>query len=272
MVTVSEILLASDFSGRSDRPLDRALQLAGQWGSHLVIAHVIERGEGEVSERERARFRSDLPDAAEGAELVLARGSAPKMLAQLATERQSGLVVVGVARFNSIGDYFLGTAVDHILRNVSMPVLIVKRRVRGGYSRIVVATDLSDCSREALLAALDLFPQAHVGLLHVYHVPFEGLHRSDDMKEYALEEARRELGGFLEHPEIAAHRGRIEPLIREGEVANEVARALDDTSADLLVAGTHGRSRLAAALGSQAERLLQTAGTDVLVVRERNGR
>src|SRR3546814_19402178 len=66
-------------------------------------------------------FRSD-------AELVIRRGSAPKMLATIAAERASDLIVTGVARYNSIGDYFLGTAVDHIIRNAAQPVLRSEER------------------------------------------------------------------------------------------------------------------------------------------------
>src|SRR3546814_13711138 len=73
-------------------------------------------------------FRSD-------AELVIRRGSAPKMLATIAAERASALIVPGVARYNSIGDYFLGTAVDHIIRTAAQPVLVVRRPVTGVVGR-----------------------------------------------------------------------------------------------------------------------------------------
>lgn len=42
------ILLASDLSSRGDRALDRAAQLAQQWGAELLILHAIE-GEGLAS-------------------------------------------------------------------------------------------------------------------------------------------------------------------------------------------------------------------------------
>ena len=42
------ILLASDLSSRGDRALDRAAQLAQQWGAELMILHAME-GEGLAS-------------------------------------------------------------------------------------------------------------------------------------------------------------------------------------------------------------------------------
>src|SRR3546814_15581584 len=122
-----EILLASDFTARSDRPTARAVQLAGEKGGKLVIAHVLEKDAG-AEEAVADRLRADLPTDAEDAELVIRRGSAPKMLATIAAERASDLIVTGVARYNSIGDYFLGTAVDHIIRNAAQPVLEIGRR------------------------------------------------------------------------------------------------------------------------------------------------
>lgn len=37
------ILLATDLSARSDRALDRAVQLARQWNSKLLIVHALEK-------------------------------------------------------------------------------------------------------------------------------------------------------------------------------------------------------------------------------------
>src|SRR3546814_4410211 len=79
------------------------------------------------------------------------------------------LIVTGVARYNSIGDYLLGTVVDHIVRRAQAPVLVGRRRPAHPYRRIVVATDLSDCSRAALLSAARLFPGADFTLVHAFH-------------------------------------------------------------------------------------------------------
>jgi len=270
MAIVFETLLASDFTARSDRPLDRARRVADEKDGTLVIAHVLEKGGSNPDSGIVERLRMDLPLEARGAELVVRAGSAPKVLAQLAAERGSNLIVTGVARYNSIGDYVLGTAVDHIVRNADAPVLVVRGRVRGPYAHMVVATDLSGCSRAALLAAAGLFPDTAITLVHAFHVPFEGWLKSDDVKRDVRAEAQEELDAFLAHPDVAALKARIEPLIDEGETGSVVMRQLDRTGADLLVLGTHGRSGFAhATIGSQAEALLAAVSVDVLMVRER---
>lgn len=266
----AEILLASDFSARSDRPLARALQLAAETGSTMVIAHVLEKSEGAPSAPTIERLRSQLPPEAQAAELVVRTGSAPKMLAAIAAERASNLIVTGVARYNSIGDYVLGTAVDHIIRNAKAPVLVVRRRADGPYRHIVTATDFSDCSRAAVLAVARLFPAIRITVLHAFHVPFEGWLKSEDVKQHVADEAQREFDRFLAHPEMASVADRIEAVADEGEIATVVQRQLDRTGADLLALGTHGRSGFAhATIGSQAEALLGVVSADVLMVRER---
>lgn len=265
----AEILLASDFSARSDRPLARALQLAAQTSSALTIAHVLEKSGGTPDAPMVERLRLQLPPEAQAAELVVRTGSAPKTLAAIAAERGSDLIVTGVARYNSIGDYVLGTAVDHIVRNAEAPVLVVRRRTDGPYRYVVTATDFSDCSRAALLAAARLFPDIRITIVHAFHVPFEGWLKSEDVHQHVADEAQRELDSFLAHPEIARMADRIDALIDEGEITTVVQRQLDRTGADLLVLGTHGRSGFAhATIGSQAEALLSVADADVLMVRE----
>lgn len=272
MAVVFETLLASDFTARSDRPLDRALRVTGEKDGKLVIAHVLEKGSGDLDPAIVERLRMDLPREAHGAELVVRAGSAPKVLAQLAAERDSDLIVTGVARYNSIGDYVLGTAVDHIVRHANAPVLVVRGRAHGPYAHMVVATDLSDCSRAALLAAAKLFPDTAITLVHAFHVPFEGWLKSDDVKQDVQAEAQEELDAFLAHPDLAALKAHIEPLIEQGETSSVVVRQLNRTGADLLVLGTHGRSGFAhATIGSQAEALLAAVSVDVLMVRERKG-
>lgn len=265
-----EILLASDLTARSDRPLDRALQLVRENDGMLVIAHVLEKAEGQPDPATVERLRADLPPEARGAELVVRTGSAPKVLTQLAAERGSDLIVTGVGRYNSVGDYVLGTAVDHIVRNAESPVLIVRRQTTDSYTHMVVATDLSDCSRAALLAASELFPKTSITVVHAFHVPYEGWLKSEDVKQDIRAEAQEGLDAFVSHPDVVPLQARIEAVADEGETGAVVERHLKRTEASLLVLGTHGHSGFVhATIGSQAEALLAAVDVDVLMVRER---
>ena len=73
--------------------------------------------------------------------------------------------------------------VETILRERVAPVLVVKRRVRGGYRSVLVGTDFSEPSRAALQAASALFPQARLAVLHAYHAPgLAGIEQKDVTK------------------------------------------------------------------------------------------
>lgn len=275
MTKSRNILLASDFSARCDRPLDRAIMLSREWNARLVIGHVVEqaphaakvRGLDEI----RVSLGLQLPEAAREAELVVKPGSTPQVLADLAKADGSDIIVVGVARYNSWGDYVLGTAVDYIVRHAEVPVLVVRQRPLKSYRRLLVATDFSDCSRHALVSAGQLFPDIPIRLIHAWHVPFEGFLKSEDtrrdVRETEMEEMTKFVANKLIDPEI---RARISTIVEEGELGPVIGQHLSPPDGDLLVLGTHGQSGFVhAMIGSRASELLSSVSNDVLMVRDR---
>ncbi|KVH40444.1 universal stress protein UspA [Burkholderia cepacia] len=144
------------------------------------------------------------------------------------------------------------------------------------YSNILVALDGSDTSSRALDAALTLAAETGARLTPVYVVDF--LVPAYDMYGYdpsILVDAFREEG--LRVTEDAARRLKARdvagtPQISNVEPAGEdiprrIVRLADETGADLIVMGTHGRrgfQRLF--LGSVAERVLRLATCPVLMI------
>lgn len=262
-------MLASDFSPRSDRALDRSLRLSGEWGATLAILHVEEPPERQEKPADLIRrdLRDELPPQASVAELVIRIGSLPAVLVEEARERHSGVIVTGVARHNSIGDYILGTAVDYIVRKASVPVLVVRRRADRSYGPVIVATDFSECSRRALMVAADFFPHAGLRLLHAYSGPgvrmnFEG------KSEHNETEAREQMTAFLEAARLPAETARrIETELDEGGISSAIERCRRAIGAELVVLGRTGRREIVQALlGSKAETILNTVHSDILIV------
>lgn len=265
------ILVATDLSARCDRPVDRALAIGRDWSAQVDVLHVFDRKEKTDDEaRLRDLVSTTLPDGETEANILLVPGSAPETIVRAAEERGSDLIVTGVARYNSLGDYILGTAVDHIVRNAGVPVLVVKQRPRARYRTLLIATDLSSCSRAALLKAAELFPDAAIHIVHAYHVPYEGWLTSEPVQNEAREEAQSELDAFVNDPAIPEKlRNHVAAKLGYGETAQVIAQALRETGADLAVFGTHGRSGFThATMGSHAESLLSWVPVDTLMVRE----
>ncbi len=269
-MTKGPILVATDLSACCDRAVDRALALATQLGLPIDLLHVIESS-GEANEENVARGRAAalLPDHP-SCEVLVERGSVPETIARVAEERGSTLIVTGVARLNSLGDYFLGTAVDHVVRTADVPVLVVKQRPRKPYITLMIATDLSACSRKAVTTSGDMFPDAVLHLIHAFHTPFDAWPATEEMRDEVQEEAQRNLEAFADDTKIPeAVRSRVRPRLGNGETGHVVAEAIRETGADLVVLGTHSKSGFVhATIGSTAESLLSWLTVDTMMIRE----
>lgn len=265
-----QILVATDLNARSDRAIDRALFLAEILGTRTTVCHAVAPESMQALDQSKLRemVRSVLPDPDADVDIVLPSGPAPETIAKVASELNPLFIVMGVGRYNSVGDYFLGTTVDHVVRRASVPVLIVKHRPHKPYWRILCAVDFSAHSAKALLAALRLFPQARVIVIHAYHVPFESWNKADYVREEVAANALRELEAFLnDQPISATDRKRLEYRTGYGDVSSALKKEMDSEEFDLVVFGTHGMSGFRyATLGSVASSLLQWVVPDTLVV------
>ena len=265
------IIVASDLTARSDRATDRALLLAKIWAAPLVLLHVVEGEWSDAALEERAveALETLLESDASSAEIIVRRGEVQHEIIQLAEGRSAALIVTGVARFNNVRDFILGTAVDHLVRHAPAPVLVVKRRARRPWRRILVATDFSPCSELALRAAVELFPQSSLTLWHNCHASFEAWLDKEETTVEICRQAREEMNRFVEAAGIAdAARRSLDTLVSTGELLNSARQALRDGEFDLLVLGTHGRGGFAqATIGSRAADLLNDVACDVLMVR-----
>lgn len=269
MVPARNLLFASDLSARCDRPLARALLLEQQLGADLLILHV-PAARPLSSEQEanvRAWMKDELGPESNGAELIVEYGSVPSTVARVAEARRSELVITGVARFNSPRDYMLGTAVDYLVRQSSCPVLVVKKRPRLPYGRLLVGTDFSKHSVQALLVASRLFPERRIKLINTYHAAFEGFLDRESTAPFIRSErvaAMEKLLADLPKDLVA----NLEYDVCEGEMMGAIFDQLRSWRPDLLVIGSHGTSGFShATIGSKAEELLSHAPSDVLVVR-----
>ena len=275
-----QILLATDLSCRCDRAQDRAISLAEQWGAKLHVLHVLKDQEpedlpswrcGHSAEAQLAerQIRADLEGRAVDYVVTLERGEPAEAILRKAVELDCGLIVTGVARNEPLGRTRLGEAVEWLVRRAPMPMLVVKDRPRRPYAEVVVATDCSEPSRQALACALRLFPEARTTLFHAWQVPFEGLLGSVPNQEECRAAAAAECAAFLarvQGPGDAV--GRLRTLIEYGSPDELLGAYVRDLPVDLVVLGTHGRSGLAGFLvGSTAARLLSILPCDVLMVR-----
>ncbi len=140
------------------------------------------------------------------------------------------------------------------------------------WSRIVCAVDFSDASRAALEQAAELARRFHAELVLV-HV-WKGVPGAEDAEAAPLtlgNEEEAELSGKLEAWERDAEQiaqREVRTVLASGSPASEVARITSEERADLVVAGTHGRTGFErAVLGSVAEDIVRRSPCAVLVIK-----
>jgi len=138
--------------------------------------------------------------------------------------------------------------------------------------KILVATDFSEGSDEALDLAVDLGKPtgATVEIAHVVELggsgrlPYGLVNYADDLGTIAMT-VDLELSTRAER--VTATGLRCYTRMLEGNASREIVREAREAHADLIVIGTHGRRGLAhAMLGSVAERVVRHASCPVLTV------
>jgi nucleotide-binding universal stress UspA family protein len=283
-----KILLATDLSARCDRALDRAAALATAWQAELIAVHALEQADdfyaGELERRlpswrrlpdsallAAAQLRGDMLQAGPDVVAVVEKGEPAELVLGVAKARGCDLIVTGIARDETLGRFGLGTTVDRLLRRSQVPLLVVRKRARSPYGNVVVATDLSECSRGALRVALAFFPDRQLGILHAYD-PAAARLTGDSARleeEYRAAAAAACLA-FLDETGIpVADRGRFKLLLEHGRPIEIIHQYVRDRSIDLVVIGTRGRSALFEMfIGSTAKEVLSSLPCDVLVVPE----
>ncbi|MFM9859119.1 universal stress protein [Pseudoxanthobacter sp. M-2] len=278
------IMLATDFSERSDRALRRATILARQHSAELSIVHVVDN--------DRPQYIVD--HDAEDAHLILAQLERSlrdqdgcicttsvllddpfRGIAGAAEEVSPDLLVIGPHRRQILRDAFVGTTAERTIKAVSCPVLMVNGPPVGPWRHILLTTDLSKSAEQALnrFAAMGLGVDAGSSIVNVFDTPAlrmimpnnmakeEENHYLNAQRESALKELRQ----FIKNSSFE----RAKPIVRreESTVAREILRTAADLPADLVVIASGSKSAIAQLiLGSVAQDVLRHAAVDVLTV------
>jgi nucleotide-binding universal stress UspA family protein len=280
------LLLATDLSARSDRALDRAVQLAREWHADLVAMTVVETPERPdplavptwppIEDHEARRrlaqrqLERDATSLDHPASIHIAHGEAALAIAQTAADKDAGVIVTGMARNELFGRFLLGSTVERLVRNVPQPVLVVRNRVHGKYRRILVATDFSDASRHALHAAARFFAGRDLILYHAHQVPFAASADKAARKQIIRNIEAGECAAFLAGSDLPAEvRKRLRVVIEGDGLEIALGRYVREHQVDLAVLGTRGRTGLMnVLLASMAARLLAWLPCDTLIVRQ----
>lgn len=284
MPGLHRILVATDFSARSDRALRRAELLVRQTGAALTLVHAVDDDPQRAlvaAERDASqRLLDELGRTLAGvdgiqADTHLALAPPGPGIAAVAAALDADLIAVGAPRHPRLRGAFAGTTVDRIVRAAGVPVLLACAVPGGFYRHILLATDLA--------AHSDAVPRAvtHLGLdrlctvtvAHVFDAALPPLRaREESIREQAEAwldtqhaQADARLTAFLERCALTAP-GRLVRLNRSS-VGATLLDAASEAGADLLVVGSRGGRGPGGRLpGRVTYELLRNGAIDVLVV------
>lgn len=280
---MKSILVATDLSARSDRAIQRALQIAGSHGARLCVAHVVDDElPAKIAERQQDVARDMLRELIAGMPAARGRkvdvevvfGEHFSTIIDLAEKTAADLVVIGKHREDVLLDLFRGSTGERVMRFGMRPVLVAKQPPSIPYAHVLAAVDFSPPSQKALEFALRLVPDGEFQLVHAVDIPFHGVvfegRSFDELAKKHQQKFdrmfREQLAEFVDR--ISKPARSYSTIFRDGRPEEVILSTIMDTRPQLVVVGTHGRSGIGRALlGSVAERVIARSPADVLAVR-----
>lgn len=294
-MTFNKILVAVDLAEETaNYVLQTARRLVGN--RELEVIHVLERGQfynmadpaialvddlHDQITREITDYLARVCTANTIADYSLLEGRPATIIQDYAHEHGHDLIVMGTHGRHGI-KLVLGSTANAVLHGASCNVLAVRipdkdvaaTPAEQKYRRVLAAVDLSEETAQVLDLAQAIGAE-HKAELLIAHVikPFQ--HAYAGMNPATL----ADVGIQFEHEaasqaqatlkRIANERGLAASAVsvRHGTPATEIHRLVDESGADLVVVGSHGKHGIELLLGSTANAVLHGANCDVLAVR-----
>lgn len=263
-VSLSKILVATDFSDVSDRALDYAIALARRYDARIYLAHVISPDPFQFAEPQlaQATYEKVRQAAEEGItdilisgklrgvphEVLLEEGNVWPTLDKLITEHEIDLVVAGTHGRGKVQKLLIGSVAEEIFRQAATAVLTIGPAVKGhspeeiDLKHILFATDFGSGADKAAAHAFSL-AQEHNATLTLLHV-------IEDTAAYTEESVARQREINVVHMKNLMPAGtedwcRPQFLVPFGVAAEEILIAARECKADLIVMGAKPRNSLA---------------------------
>lgn len=286
---MKNILLTTDLAIETDRAFERAIKLASTLKTKLHILHVCppysnsDNKSQKVTLKQTAKdtIQNYLDESIDAKNLkttiaVIESGEAFIEIINHAEKVKAGLIIMGMHGKSKLRDMFIGTTIERVIRKGIKPVLMVKDKPLKDYKNILVGTDFSAGSKQALHVALELAPNGFFHLFHSYDIP--DTYIGDKIMQYAgdvvAKSANDKLENFVrENSKTLKKFGIGSQNFRSWAAQGQVYKCLTDETravkSDLIAIGTHGRAGLMFyKLGGTAHDILANPPCDVLIAKE----
>ena len=263
-VSLTKILVTTDFSEVSDRALDYALSLARRYDARIYLAHVITPDPFQFAEPQlaQATYEKVRQAAGEGItdilisgklrgvphEVLMDEGNVWPTLEKMMVEHEIDLVVTGTHGRGKVQKLLIGSVAEEIFRQADCAVLTVGPAVKADttkeieLSNILFATDFGPGAEKAAAYAFSL-AQEHGARLTLLHVIESAAAYTEEsvarQKEINIVRMKQLM------PPGCENWCKAEFRVTFGSAVEEILIAAKECNAGLLVMGAKPRKSLA---------------------------
>lgn len=286
-MSFKNILVPIDFSSRSYAALAAAADIANQFESKITLLHIIDVPETQRPEYQLAldivgnhenSSKEDIPAilfAMKETKRLLreAREKYPKITfaEQVVFDRvhrqiysvvegtDVDLIVMGSSGASGLGEVFIGSNTQKVIRNASCPILVIKDD-EGKFNprNVVFASDFSEMGGRAA-KLFPLFKKLYGSTIHFLNIVTPSTFEASPTTTKRMKD-------FAEHTEVKDYTINIFNYYTEEE---GILTFAEDNKADMIMLGTHGRKGFSRfMMGSIAENVANHSEIPVFVFRQ----
>jgi nucleotide-binding universal stress UspA family protein len=284
-----KLLLASDGSEFSEGAVREAIKLAKTCASRLTVISVIDYNPEfevlapQVVENKKKLYRQYLDRIEARAKeagiecetLILEGEDAYRTITDEAARNQSTMIIMGRRGRTGLKRLVIGNVTARVIGHSPCNVLVVPKDATLDFKSIVVATDGSKYSTDAVAEAITIAKRDGSALTVIAAVPSELLTPTDidftmnQQRLIAEQEMNEAEKNAKEAKESAQKEGvDVKAFVLSGRPYDAIIQTAQEMKADLIVLGSHGRTGIEKFLmGSVAERVILLSSCPILVVK-----
>jgi nucleotide-binding universal stress UspA family protein len=278
------ILVAVDGSDIAERAVPYATRLASSANGSLVLTLAVVHNDDEEAQAYLVTLTDRLQGTGVPVEYELARGAPVDAILQVASTREASCIVMGTHGRTGLPELMVGSVAEAVLARSPGPVLLVNKHLPASafpdfdpaHSSVLVPLDGSPFAETALAMAEELLAtDGTLVLTRVVPSAEDVATWPDDTDLAYSDDPQRLLDAegldYLEEVADDLRRRRAERRLmldlRRGWPAEQIAAAVREHGASLVVMAAHGRTGLRRLLlGSVASEVLRSAQSPLLLV------
>ncbi len=276
-MTLEDVVVPLDGSSMAESALPIADSLCRTMGCHLTLISAVSamgtaetsgnRGSGNPEETYLKQMAWHLEQSGLKVDLAVERGQPDQVITTVARDLGADLIVMTTHGRSSLERFFVSDVAERIIRKARSPVLLIRpteewRSRRTRFERLLVGLDGSRSSENVLPYARK-FAEAFGSEILLLGVP-EADFEETQLLKYLENVAQALRGRNLKARALATGSGPARTIVAVSES--------EDAALIILAKNGRGSSRRRVALGSVANRVIQTAERPVLLVGAWDGR